>query len=259
MDTLENSTRQVDESAATPAHHAVRFSGPEGLPADYKDLLVRMLSIQSRIESEYMLAPDRTLIKPLAMAPTPEDKAEYAAFWSDEVRHASYWMKLLAELGVKVDDAFMAQPMPIYIFEMRDRAEDWIEYGLFSFFADRQGAYMGYEWVGCSYEPLARISDRVHKEELGHAAFGHRILRRVIQRDTEHGRERIAHYLKKWYPAGLDMFGKSGSKRQGDFVKWGLRKRTNEQMRDEFIAEVNGLLARLEIPIPDPHAGRRYL
>src|SRR5580658_5272626 len=117
-----------------------RFSSHEGLPPDYKDLLVRMLSIQSRIESEYMLAADRTLMKPLALAPTPEDKAEYAAFWSDEVRHASYWMKLLEDLGVKVDSNFMASPMPIYIFELRDQAADWLEYGLFSFFADRQGA-----------------------------------------------------------------------------------------------------------------------
>ncbi len=155
----------------------IRFSGPDGLPADYRDLLIRMLSIQSRIESEYMLAPERTLMKPLAMAPTAEDKAEYAAFWSDEVRHASYWMKLLEDLGVTVDSSFMASPMPIYIFEMRDQAEDWLEYGLFSFFADRQGAYMGYEWVGCSYEPLARIAERVHKEELGHAAFGYRLIR----------------------------------------------------------------------------------
>jgi hypothetical protein len=41
---------------ATPATD-IRFSSPEGLPQDYKDLLIRMLSIQSRIESEYMLAP----------------------------------------------------------------------------------------------------------------------------------------------------------------------------------------------------------
>ena len=237
----------------------VHFPSPDGLPADYKDLLVRMLSIQSRIESEYMLAADRTLMKPLAMAPTPEDKAEYAAFWSDEVRHASYWMALLADLGVRVDDAFMSTPMPIYIFEMRDQAEDWIEYGLFSFFADRQGAYMGGEWVGCSYEPLAKIADRVHKEELGHAAFGYRIMRRVLQRDPAHGREKIARYLAKWYPAGLDMFGKSGSKRQNDYVRWGLRKRTNEQMRDDFTHEVNNLLTKLEIAIPDPSANRRYL
>ena len=107
----------------------IRFASPDGLPADYKDLLIRMLSIQSRIESEYMLAPARTLVKPLALAPTAEDKAEYAAFWSDEVRHASYWMKLLEDLGVKVDSNFMASPMPIYIFELRDQAADWLEYG----------------------------------------------------------------------------------------------------------------------------------
>jgi len=235
-----------------------RFKGPEELPAEYKDLLIRMLSIQSRIESEYMLAPERTLMKPLALAPTPEDKAEYAAFWSDEVRHASYWMKLLEGLGVKVDAQFMSTPMPIYIFEMRDRAEDWIEYGLFSFFADRQGAYMGYEWVGCSYEPLAKIADRVYREELGHAAFGYSLIRRALQREPEQSRARLEKHIAKWYPAGLDMFGQSGSRRQHDYLRWGLRRRTNEEMRDAFIAEVNGLLTWLQIPIPDSTAGRRY-
>ncbi len=237
----------------------LRFPGAHALPAEYKDLLVRMLSIQARIESEYMLAPERTLLRPLGMAPTPEDKAEYAAFWSDEVRHASYWMHLLAELGVAVDAAFMATPMPIYIFELRDQAEDWAEYALFSFFADRQGAFMGYEWVGCSYEPLARIAERVHREELGHAAFGYRLMRRIVQQDPAHGRERLIRHLQKWYPAGLDMVGKSGSRRQNDYLRWGLRKRSNEQMREEFTAEVNTLLRKLDLPLPDPERGRRYL
>src|SRR5215472_7389808 len=76
---------------------------------------------------------------------------------------------------------------------------------------------------------------------------------------SQHGREKLVHYLGKWYPAGLDMFGKSGSKRQHDFLRWGLRRRTNEQMRDEFQAEVNALLNRLEVPIPDPTVGRRFL
>ncbi len=247
---MQNPTEQAE---------AVKFTGPGNLPAAYKYLLIRMLSIQSRIESEYMLMPERTLLKPLALAPTPEDKAEYAAFWSDEVRHASYWMRLLGDLGVSVDDAFMATPMPIYIFEMRDQAQDWIEYGLFSFFADRQGAYMGYEWVGCSYQPLAKIAERVYREELGHAAFGYRLMRRHLEREGERGRALLIKHLAKWYPAGLDMFGKSGSKRQSDYVRMGLRRRSNEQMRAEFEAEVNNLLTKLEIPIPDPTAGRLYL
>ena len=233
------------------------FEGPEHLPAEYKDLLVRMLSIQARIELEYMLVPERTLVRPMAMAPHPDDKVEYAAFWAEEVRHASYWWKILEGLEVKIDQKFMSTPLPIYLFEMRDLAEDWVEYAFFSFFGDRQGAYMGFEWVGCTYAPLARISERVWREEIGHAAFGYTLLRRVCQ--TPKGREAAEHYLPKWYSAGLDMFGSDSSKRQYDFVKWGLRKRSNKEMRGDFITEVNDLLNKVGLPIPDPSAGRRYL
>lgn len=235
----------------------VRFCEGDPLPEEYRELFVRMLSIQARIESEYMLCPERTLIRPLAMAPTPEDKWQYATFWAEEVRHASYWMKILGGLGVKVDEAFMSQPLPIYIFEMRDQAEYWVEYAYFSFFADRQGAYMGWEWTDCSYEPLARVAEQVHKEEMGHAAFGYMLLRRACQ--TTEGRAAAEHCLPKWYAAGLDMFGRSGSKRQNDYIKWGLRKRTNEEMREAFTREVNGLLSKLSLPIPDPTANRRFL
>ncbi len=233
------------------------FEGPDDLPADYRDLLIRMLSIQARIELEYMLVPERTLQRPLAIAPQPDDKVEYAAFWAEEVRHASYWWKILEGLGVKIDQKFMSTPLPIYLFEMRDRSEEWVEYAFFSFFGDRQGAYMGFEWVGCTYAPLAKISERVWREEVGHAAFGYTLLRRVCQ--TDEGRRAAEHHLPKWYAAGLDMFGSDSSKRQYDFIKWGLRKRSNKQMRDEFIIEVNELLNKVGLPIPDPASNRKYL
>ena len=72
------------------------------------------------------------------------------------------------------------------------------------------------------------IAERVHKEELGHAAFGYRLIRRYLQREGDRGRALLIKHLAKWYPAGLDMFGKSGSKRQFDYVRWGLRRRSNE-------------------------------
>ena len=76
--------------------------------------------------------------------------------------------------------------------------------------------------------------------------------------EASRGRELFIKHLAKWYPAGLDMFGKSGSKRQFDYVRWGLRRRSNEQMREEFTAEVNNLLTKFEIPVPDSTVGRRY-
>ena len=39
---------------------AKNFESPNSLPEKYQDLLVRMLSIQARIELEYMLVPERT-------------------------------------------------------------------------------------------------------------------------------------------------------------------------------------------------------
>jgi ring-1,2-phenylacetyl-CoA epoxidase subunit PaaA len=233
------------------------FEDPENLPGEYKDLLVRMLSIQARIELEYMLVPERTLMRPMGLAPHPEDKVEYAAFWAEEVRHASYWWKILEGLGIKINQEFMSTPLPIYLFEMRDLSEDWVEYAYFSFFGDRQGAYMGFEWVGCTYTPLAKIAERVWREEIGHAAFGYTLLRRACQ--TPEGRTAAEHYLPKWYAAGLDMFGSDSSKRQYDYIKWGLRKRSNKQMRDDFIVEVNDLLNKVGLPIPDVTAGRKYL
>jgi len=68
---------------------------------------------------------------------------------------------------------------------MRDQADDWLEYGLFSFFADRQGAYMGFEWVGCSYEPLARIAEAlgISKGAAKLRLFrGARLLRKKLER-----------------------------------------------------------------------------
>src|SRR3984957_13606113 len=98
---------------------AANFETANKLPDEYRDLLVRMLSIQARIELEYMLVPQRTLLRPMDKAPSPEDRAEYAAFWAEEVRHGSYWWRILEGLGVTIDDKFMSTPIPIYLFEMR--------------------------------------------------------------------------------------------------------------------------------------------
>jgi ring-1,2-phenylacetyl-CoA epoxidase subunit PaaA len=236
----------------------VKFGQGDVLPAEYREFLVRMLSIQARIESEYMYYPELTLVVPLNLAPTPEDKVDYADFFSDEVRHASYWKSILKGLGVEVDLAYLQNaPMPIYVFAMRDDHPTWVDFAFFSFFADRQGAYMTQEWEGCSYLPLAEVATQVHEDEVKHASLGVRWLTRICQRPG--GRREAQEKLHKWYPAGLDMFGRSDSKRQDAYIRWGLRKRTNEQMRRDFMSEVNPILSALRLDIPEAKANRRFL
>lgn len=229
----------------------------DDMPPDYRDAVLHILKIQSRIETEYPWFPERTLLPAMRLAPTPEDWVRYASYWAQEVQHATYWIKMLDDLGFKVDAEFMATPKPIYIFDMRDTAQTWVEWAYFSFFADRQGAYMAWEWLDSSYAPFARIAERGLREEEGHAQMGYEILKNVCA--TEEGRQLAQEKLAIWYPAGLDMYGRTDSQRQYDYIRWGLRRRTNQEMREAFQAEVDAVLRAVGLTPPDPLANRRYL
>jgi 1,2-phenylacetyl-CoA epoxidase catalytic subunit len=55
------------------------------------------------------------------------------------------------------------------------------------------------------------------------------------------------------------MFGRSNSTRDQRYLYWGLKRRTNAQAREEFIQEVNPLIEKIGLKIPDPLNGRQYL
>src|SRR2546427_483032 len=43
------------------------------------------------------------------------------------------------------------------------------------------------------------------------------------------------------------------------YVFWGLKRRANAQARQEFMQEVNPLIEKMGLKIPDPLEGRKYL
>jgi 1,2-phenylacetyl-CoA epoxidase catalytic subunit len=40
---------------------------------------------------------------------------------------------------------------------------------------------------------------------------------------------------------------------------WGLKRRTNAQARREYMDEVNPLIEKMHLKVPNPNAGRQYL
>jgi 1,2-phenylacetyl-CoA epoxidase catalytic subunit len=55
------------------------------------------------------------------------------------------------------------------------------------------------------------------------------------------------------------MFGRSGSQRAERYRYWGLKQRSNEQARADYIKEVNPILVEMGLKAPDPLKGRHYL
>ena len=72
-------------------------------------------------------------------------------------------------------------------------------------------------------------------------------------------RERVQKAIDYRFVRALDMFGRSDSKRAERYRYWGLKRRSNEQTREDYIKEVNQILESMGLKIPHPLKGRRYM
>jgi len=106
--------------------------------------------------------------------------------------------------------------------------------------------------MDCSYQPLAEILPVVLKEEIGHVGYGGSKAAELMAKGDE-SRERLQNALNYWYVKALDMFGHAESKRSERYRFWGLKRRSNEQARTEYIAEVNPLIVKLGLQVPEVH------
>jgi len=105
---------------------------------------------------------------------------------------------------------------------------------------------------------LRRILPEIIKEELGHIGFGTNKTAELAAKGEEQ-KEKVQRAINFWYIKALDMFGHSESKRSERFVFWGIKRRTNAQAREEYIREVNPLIEKMDMQVPDPLKGRKYL
>ena len=148
-----------------------------------------------------------------------------------------------------------------YLEAFRGLITTWEDFAVFGFLIDRVGRYQLEEFAGCTYAPLSRLLEhpsRVMEEEAGHIDFGTTRTAEMAARGGE-ARERVQRAVVFWYLTGLDMFGRSESRRGERYRYWGLKRRTNAEARQQYMAEVDPLIAAMGLRVPDPLAGRKYL
>jgi len=111
--------------------------------------------------------------------------------------------------------------------------------------------------VGSSFLPTDDVLPTILREEKGHVAYGEQQLQKMME--TPDGKAAAQRAIDKWYVVGLDMFGRSESARDERYIEWGLKKRTNGKMREDYIAEMDPKIAALGLVVPNKLEGRKYL
>jgi len=235
--------------------HARVYQAKEAMPPEYRAFLTKLLVEHAEMltSPSYLGFLKEEMERAARLAPTEDDRVTVAWYVREEVMHGLTFFKLMADL----DPALVTRDLPQKHYAFHLPMDTWADVGYFHFLIDLAGAFQAEEWVDCSYAPLARIAPQLIRDEHGHSAMGEGFLRRLVE--TEGGRRAVEALLPKWYPAGLDMFGRSSSRRQHEYIACGLKRRTNEDLRRAYKAYVDAKVSGFGVALPDATAGRRYL
>jgi ring-1,2-phenylacetyl-CoA epoxidase subunit PaaA len=233
--------------------------GPEEfarMPAEYHDLVVRQMMVHT--EGELSGADDYLdLFYP--MTNSAYEKKVCCERGAEEMDHYRKGAAILSALGH--DTAFMIdtplQERNLYATEAVKNVETWVERGFFSFLGEAAVFEVLKEMTESSYKPIADMCPSVIEEERVHVAHGKRIIRDLCR--TEKGLAEAQQALVRWWPVALDTFGTSNSKRSAAYVKWRLRKFSNEEARRRFIELTAPKLQSLGLEVPDHESNRKFL
>lgn len=235
------------------AGRRIYAEGDPEMPAEFHELLVRMLThhLENSTNPKFTDLLNGLWVKGMTVIPDQRLKVTYAKLMQQEVEHGAITARILSGLGVGAIDAEIKQ----YLFHLP--IETFCDLAYFNALGDRVGCYIGETWDGVPYAPLLDVADRLHKDEVFHATFGMNNLRRIVA--TAEGREEADEKIKIWWPAALDMFGRSDSDFSDAYVTWGLRQKNNAELRNQYIADTRPMLEKLGITVPDDTANRRFL
>ena len=225
---------------------------------EYIDLLRRVVAIQADCE---IGGPHLCVDAMLPSAPSQIDQLVVARTAAEEIDHFRKFARIAGDIGVDTSYLLSRPNRERYLEAFRGTITTWEDFAVFGFLIDRVGKYQLEEFVGCTYKPLSRILEhpsRVMEEEAGHIDFGTTRAADMAAKGGE-AKERMQAALNRWYALGLDMFGKSDSYRAERYRQWGLKLRTNDEARQQYMSEVNPLIEQMGLEVPDPLAGRKFL
>jgi ring-1,2-phenylacetyl-CoA epoxidase subunit PaaA len=225
---------------------------------EYIDLLRRVVAIQADCE---IGGPHLYVDAMLPSAPSQIDQLVVARTAAEEIDHFRKFARIAGDIGVDTSYLLSRPNRERYLEAFRGTITTWEDFAVFGFLIDRVGKYQLEEFVGCTYKPLSRILEhpsRVMEEEAGHIDFGTTRAADMAAKGGE-AKERMQAALNRWYALGLDMFGKSDSYRAERYRQWGLKLRTNDEARQQYMSEVNPLIEQMGLEVPDPLAGRKFL
>ncbi|AZB41428.1 1,2-phenylacetyl-CoA epoxidase subunit A [Bacillus sp. FJAT-42376] len=234
-----------------------KIEADDWMPDDYRLTLIKLISMHGI--SEIMGAlPEKEWVP---KAPSLRRKLGIMAKVQDEMGHGQMLLRVTEDLMTPLgktredimDDLFSGDLKFHNVFHME--APTWADAGLIGWLVDGAAIISQTNMLGASYGPYAKALQRICAEEVFHAQHGESIILALTE-GTPEQKAMIQDSLNRWWEALLMFFGPAsaattGSSKQDTTIKYKIRTKTNEQLRQDFFTKYIPRVLSIGLKLPD--------
>jgi ring-1,2-phenylacetyl-CoA epoxidase subunit PaaA len=234
-----------------------KIEADDWMPEDYRMTLIKLISMHGI--SEIMGAlPEKEWVP---KAPSLKRKLGIMAKVQDEMGHGQLLLRvaedLMKPLGKTrediMQDLFSGKLKFHNVFHME--APTWGDAGLIGWLVDGAAIITQTNMLNASYGPYARALKRICAEEVFHAQHGEAIIMALAE-GTGEQRAMVQDAVNRWWEALLMFFGPgdastTGTSKQDTTIKYRIRTKTNEDLRQDFFTKYIPRVLSLGLTLPD--------
>ena len=205
-------------------------------PEEYRTAVAKIVISHAVNELYGAQVFDEPAIK---LAPTPYTKWLSCRIAMEEYHHHVRFKGLADEIGVPAErmDSVNKKPLSIFGFELKT----WPEFCVIKAVADYAEILQVEDLLHCSFHPLRNLARITMPEEKFHAKFGKDMCQELLRAGKG---DEVQDALNRYVPITPAFFGAAQSKNNEMYRKWGLKQRTNEEMRADFLNRVTELVEK---------------
>ena len=221
------------------------------MPERYRKQLVRMMSQHAHSEIVGMLPEGNWITR----APSLRRKMSLLAKVQDEAGHGLYIYCGTETLGVDrhtlVEQLLDGTAKYSSIFNYPTLT--WADIGAIGWLVDGAAIVNQTMLAHASYGPYKRAMIRICKEENFHKRQGYEIMATLAQGSPEQ-KAMAQDALNRWWWPSLMMFGPSDkdSPNSAELTRWGIKKKSNDELRQRFVNQTVAQAKAIGLTIPDP-------
>lgn len=255
--TVEEIAQKFDEDPAMLQAFVDRISSGEKIepgdwmPKEYRRQLIRMISQHAHSEVVGMLPEGAWITK----APTLRRKIILLAKVQDEGGHGQYLYHAAETLGATREEMLDAllEGKAKYSNIFNYPTLNWADIGTIGWLVDGAAILNQTMLARGSYGPYARAMIRICMEENFHKKQGQEMVI-LLSQGTEEQKAMIQDSIMRWWWPVLMMFGPHDSESPNTplLAAWGIKTRSNDEIRQDFINQMVPDLQVLGLEIPDP-------